>query len=137
MVKTGILGEIVETLGQTGKQAVSQAVNVLPDIAKGVAEQTGVAPEATQQSQATGQANINKLKVEEEEKTAANLAITRQRLAEIIAPKPTSTPRPAEKVEGEKRREMVQLRQKEAEKPPPLAIQRRQRAVETRPGPAG
>lgn len=42
--------------------------------------------------------------------------------------------RPAEKVEKEKKIEMQELRQKEAEKPPPLAVQRVVQRIEKIPG---
>lgn len=129
MDKTGILGDTLEQLGGVIKQSGKQVAKASVEIAKGAAVQTGVAP--------APQVDINNLKTSEEEKTATNLAVTRQRLAEMMAPKPSSTPRPAKKVEGEKQQEMAQLRQKEAKKPPPLAIQRKQRFVETRFGPAG
>lgn len=128
MDKSGILGDTLEQLGGVVKQAGKQVAEASSDIVKSAAEQVGVAPAA--------QTNVNNLKASEEEKTAKNLAITRQRLAGIMAPKPTSTPRPAEKVEGEKQQEMQELQRKEAQKPPPLVIRKR-RAIETRPGPAG
>jgi len=69
-----------------------------------------------------------------------NLLELRQQLHKEVYYDPTFNPvkkqeeRPAERVENEKKQEMQDLQQKEAQKPPPLAIQRAAQRVENLPG---
>ena len=71
------------------------------------------------------------------------LAKLRQELHQTTYYEPTFNPpkkqeeRPAEKVEKEKKEEQMELQQKEAKKPPEIAVQRAQQKTESFPGASG
>lgn len=133
MNKGGILGEVLEQAGSLVKQTGKQVVKTPLEVGKGVAEQVGVKPQAGP----SREVDLNKLKTEEEEKRAKNLAITRQRLAEMMTPPKQPEPRPAERVEIKKQEEVQKIQKREAQKPPPLPIQKGKGTKERLPGISG
>lgn len=127
MDKSSIIGSFLGELGDTVKKGAEQVV------AKGE-----FAPPKTQPEVKKGNApdvDIATLKTEEERDKAKNLAAVRQNLAQQMAPPSRSQElRPQERVERERQREMQELEQKEAKKPPRLAVERAQNRTEKRPG---
>lgn len=120
MNKGGILGEVLEQAGSLAKQTAKQVVKTPLEVAKGAAEQIGVKP----QTASSTETDLNKLKTKEEEKKAQNLAITRQKLAQMMtSSKPLET-RPAERIERQKQQEQQLIQAKQAQKPPPLSVQK-------------
>lgn len=55
----------------------------------------------------------------------------------LVNPKKVDEERPAERVERQEKQEMQDLQQKDAEKPPPIAVQRAQTSTEMNRGVAG
>lgn len=114
MDKGGILGGIAEELGKTVKTAVEQ-----------VAAKGAYTPTKTP--------DLTGMQAKEEKEKAKNLARTRQNLVQMMQPPKSPQPRPAQKVEIEKRQELQQLQQKQAKKPPPLPITAKRGTVEKIP----
>lgn len=82
---------------------------------------------------------------EEQERleTAQKLTALRKQLHDEVYYQPLTNPkredeeRPAERVERQEREEMQDLQKKEAEKPPPIAVQRAQTTIEMNRGVSG
>lgn len=175
-----ILGEALNQLGQTAKQAAKQVVKIPEEMAKDVDGQVGGAPqrpgsegqakpaEKKQQWQSDEErvkflrglygpdktANpSDKKPTEFEEQIKDKSSDEQKKLMELRnqlhkenyydptfnrkSPPAGGEERPAEKVENEKKIEMQELAQKEAEKPPPLAVVREQNKTEMFRGAAG
>lgn len=155
-----ILGGVLNQLGQTAKKTVQQVVN-LPEEKPGEEKKKEVKPQSQWQSDEerkkflrdlygkpdeqqneslkTDKPQIKTESMEEKKK----LLELRQQLHKQVYYDPTFNPqkkqeeRPAEKVENEKKQEMQDLQQKDAKKPPPLAVVREQNKTEMFRGAAG
>lgn len=124
MDKSSIIGGFFEELGETVKKGAEQVAG------KGEFAPPKTAPVQGKGEAKTGNVDIGAMRTEEEQEKARNLAVQRQKLAEMMAPPRTQELRPQERVARQTQQE---LEQKEAKKLPPV-VQRAQRKTENRGG---
>lgn len=132
-----IVADVLETLGDTGKQVGKGVGQAVADVVKGIPEQAGVVPAVGQTNpQITGKSDIPQLKAQDEVKKAKLLAQTRSNLQQYLE----SPPAPPEisvqkKMELEERQKMEQIEQvQKKELPPPVAAVKRRGKLEYKPG---
>ena len=134
----GILKPIAEEVGKFTKTAGEQITGTRSkdetrEVVKhlyGADEKPGTT-EGTEKSTEAQKAEDKK----EIEKKRAQLRAHQEYFQSLTTPKPKEE-RPAEKIEREKKQEMVDLQQKEKKKPPPI-VQRAAQRVEKYPGASG
>jgi len=137
----GILKPIAEEVGKFTKTAGEQVTGTSSDKDKKATEEVvkhlyGVNEKtATTESTASNAAAQREQDKKEIEKKRAQLRAHQEYFQSLTTPKPKEE-RPAEKVEREKKQEMVDLQKKEKKKPP-ILVQRAQQSVEKFRGTAG
>lgn len=149
-----IIGGVLNQLGQTAKKTVQQVVNLPAASSEASEPKEEKKPVKQWESDEERKKFLQDLygksdtpqpatqldKKPEEQKKLMEL---RQQLHKQNYYDPTFNPakkqeeRPAEKVENEKKKEMVDLQQKDAKKPPPLAVVREQNKAEQFRGASG
>ena len=154
----GILGEILEQGASIVKQTVKQTAKLPSDLAKTAAGQVGgQTPSADEKATAEfvkdlygadDQSNKKPATTETQKGTEAQRVEKEQKIEKLrqelhskyyqrtFNPPKQQEERPAEKVEKEKREEMIDLQEKEKKKPPVL-VQRARERVEKYPGASG
>lgn len=163
MNKAGVLEEVLETGGSKSKQAGKSILGAISDTAKATASQiTGVqnkdtedivkslyakndengkqtppksASQNPQQPEDNTPQGIDKKKKLEELRRELHREVYYDPLINPKKPQ-REEERPAEKVEREKKEEMIDLQEKKKKEPPPL-VQRTQQRVEKFPGASG
>lgn len=135
-----VITDVLETLGDTGKQVGKGVAQAATDVAKGIPEQLGVTLTSSQSPQSANKAgDIPQLRVQDEVKKAKLLAQTRSRLREYLEP-PPQPPKISvqEKMELEEKQKLEQLEQvQKKELPPPVAAVKRRGKVELKGGIGG
>ncbi len=121
MDKSSIIGGFFEELGETVKKGAEQVAG------KGEFAPPKTAPVQGKGEAKTGNVDIGAMRTEEEQEKARNLAVQRQKLAEMMAPPRTQELRPQERVARQTQQE---LEQKKAKEPPPLVVSRAKTQVE-------
>lgn len=123
-----VIADVLETLGDAGKQVGKGVAQAATDVAGGIPEQLGVTPAGSQNPQiANKAADIPQLKSRDEVKRAKLLAQTRSNLQQYLK----SPPQPPEisvqeKMELEERQKMEQIEQvQKKELPSPILTARR------------
>ncbi len=142
-----ILGETIEK----GQKTVKQTASAVSDAAKIAVGQAAEDKAQTEElvkdlyapSKPKNAQNLTPAKPESKAEEQARLASVRQKLHDEVYYQPLinrqkpQEERPAEKVEKEKKQELMDLQKKEAKKPAPIAVQRAQQTAEKFRGVSG
>ncbi|MBI1918972.1 hypothetical protein HYS29_00070 [Candidatus Microgenomates bacterium] len=128
MDRSGILGGFLDEVEGAVKGGVKSGFQQTTGTGEFAPPKT--APVQGKGEAKTGNVDIGAMRTEEEQEKARNLAVQRQKLAEMMAPPRTQELRPQERVARQTQQE---LEQKEAKKLPPV-VQRAQRKTENRGG---